>query len=132
MPKYSSCRRVGAIDGAAPEDEARHLERPQIQCEDGTALLHLDLAHPVGLVEHDGVEELGVLDREEQERQPIVGKLRERFSGNQTGVGQPTITGSSGAMNGVARKMASHRPLGLRLHHVGDGRSARSRRRNTP
>jgi hypothetical protein len=75
-------------------------------------LLDLDLLHaPVGVGDH-GVEHLGVLDGEEEERQPVVGEPAVAVGREPDRVGRPTSTWSSGGIMGSARKSASQSPAG--------------------
>src|SRR5215212_8114530 len=62
---------------------ARHLERAPDPMRGGVLLLDLNFQHPVPSVEDDGIEELGALDREEQEGQRVVGSSQSALSGNQ-------------------------------------------------
>src|SRR5215211_6296782 len=67
---------------------AGHLERAPDPVRGGILLLDLDLQHPALSIEDHGIEELGALDREEQEGQLVVRQLGERALREPDGIRQ--------------------------------------------
>jgi hypothetical protein len=76
-------------------------------------VLDLDLLHVAVLVGHHGVEGLRPVDREQQERQHVVGQGGEAVLGEPDGVGQADQHLLVGRTSVQARKIASHRPPAL-------------------
>jgi hypothetical protein len=67
--------------GELVQDMARHLEGAPDPLRGGALLLDLDLHHAVVLVENNGIEELGLFHRKEQERQLVIRQAAEAVLG---------------------------------------------------
>ena len=114
VPMYSSVRsrrsqRVCSSARMRPVS----LKAPQTQCDDGVGCFTCTSSTRPWRSVTTASKYSGCSTGKSRNERPPPGSWRKPSAGNHTVSGSPTSTSSSGAMNGSARKIASHSPAGL-------------------